>query len=447
MKSLISTALASFLNGLCEAGNGGAYEIVDLYTIALTNGITLRWAAWSLPISFPSSGIYGGGSVGGNTRASGHTYSATGGYVNRSQITQYLKLKTAEAKLTISANPTMLIPGTSASVLAAIAQGMFAGAMVYIDRLWAQTAFPLDLTLGTMVWFVGRVAEIDVNRARAIVTCKDPTILLDDQFPRNLYLTGCNHYFGDAGCTYPISTSGRGSGAAAVATGAIQAGSTTVTLNTNLTQPGPLASPTGTPTYSLLTGQTNVNLPAATYYVVTTFIGASGESLPSSELSVPVSGGGANGTTATLLQVNAPSSPPVGATGWNIYVGLASGEEEFQETFNGFTGSNATWTQSGTLAQGAAPPVQGTLGYFAGGQITFTSGVNSGLSQSVTSYSNPGSGGIVIVTPPLLVAPSTGDAFSITAQCDRSIAMCTYRWQNQQFYKGFPYLPAPEIAV
>ena len=490
MKNLVSPALASFLDGLCQAGVGGSYLIIDLFTVILQNGITLRWAAWSLPISFPSTGIYSSTSylsgttysqgqtvnysgimylslvnsnignqpdisptqwqalgISGNIRVGGQAYSAAGPYVNRTQITQYLKLKTSQCKITIMASPAMTIPGTSTLVLAAISQGMFAGAMVYVDRLWAQSARPLDLTLGTMVWFVGRVANIEVNRARAILTCNDPTILFDDQHPRNLYLTGCRHSFGDAGCTYNTASTSpsAGGGAPATALGTIQAGSTTVTLNTNLTQPGPLAPPSSLPSYTLLTGQTNVNLPAATYYVVETFIGASGESLPGPELAVAVTGGGENGTTATLLQVNAPSSPPAGATGWNVYVGLASGEEELQQTFVGFSSS---WIQIGTLAQGSAPPVQGTQGYFATGLITFTSGVLNGLTQAVVSYSNPsGSAGIVIVTPPLLTAPSSGDSFSITSQCDKSIAICSQRWKNIAFYAGAPWMPAVELAI
>ena len=68
MKTQCSAALASFLDGLCTAGVGGEYCVIDLYTIYLQSGVTLRWAAWPIPISFPSTGIYGAGSVGGNTR-------------------------------------------------------------------------------------------------------------------------------------------------------------------------------------------------------------------------------------------------------------------------------------------------------------------------------------------------------------------------------------------
>ena len=431
---------------MCEDGIGGQYVICDLFTVVLVSGVTLRWASWGTSITFPATGIYDPGTgVGGNVRVSGQTYSAAGPFVTRTAIKQSLKLQTCEAKITVLATPEMFMPGTTTPVYSAIAQGQFGGAMVYIDRLWMQTAFPLDFTLGTIVWFVGRVGPTKLNRDKAIMTVRDPTILFGDPHPRNLILTGCRHSFGDAGCTYPIDSVGRGGGAPAQATGSIVSISSptlsSVTLTTTLTQPGPLPPPTSVPSYSLLTNQNEINLPSATYYVVITFIGAAGESLPGPELSVPVTGGGQNGTTATLLRVNAPSSPPSGATGWNVYVGLASGEEEFQQSFTGFGGQ---WTQTQTLAQGASPPVQGTQGYFAGGMIQFTSGVLSGLSASVTSYA---AGGIVVVTPPLMVAPADGDTFLITAGCDRTIAICTYRWANETFYAGMPFLPASEISI
>ncbi len=470
MKTACSSALSSYLDWLCTRELGGEYCMIDCYTVALANGTTLRWAAWALPITFPSTGIYAPAAVNsaglampGNARMGGHTFSAVQAYLDRSKLVQALKLEVSQIKMTIRANPTMQIGSTP--VLAAIASGMFSGAFVWVDRLFAQNVVAgrswtdwqgnpqvgFDFSLGTLNWFTGSIAEVeDLGRAHAVLSAKDPTALLGDPYPRNLYLTGCRHSFGDAGCGYnkaSTSTSPNG-GMPATASGTVESGSTTVTINTNLTQPGPLPAPTTAPAYNLLTGQTNINLPAQTYYAVITFIGAAGESAPGPELAIPVTGGGQNGTTATLLQILAPTSPPAGAVGWNLYVGLASGDEQLQASFSGFTGVNASWTQEQTLGQGAAPPALGTLGYFASGVITFTSGVNNGISRVVTSYSNPsGTAGVVVVTPPLPVAPAAGDQFAIVADCDRSLATCTYRYHNSQLYAGLPWLPPPEMSV
>ena len=127
MKTLVSATLSAYLNNLCESGTGGAYAVIDLYTIVLGNGTTLRWASWPVPISFPVTGIYASGvSVGGNTRVSGQTFQSTQGFVDRSTLTQSVGLEVAQIKMTIRSDPTMVIGSTP--VLAAVAAGMFGGA-------------------------------------------------------------------------------------------------------------------------------------------------------------------------------------------------------------------------------------------------------------------------------------------------------------------------------
>ena len=86
---------------------------------------------------------------------------------------------------------------------------MFGGAAGYgWSRLWAQTANPLDLTLGTLNWFTGYFAEVEeIDRAHAVVSAKDPTTYFSSDWPRNYYLVGCGHTFGDAGCGFDKSTS------------------------------------------------------------------------------------------------------------------------------------------------------------------------------------------------------------------------------------------------
>lgn len=453
MKSQCSTALTAYLNWLCTSGNGGSYCVIDLYTIVLADGTTLRWAAWALPIAFPATGIYApGSSVGGNTRVSGQTFSATQGYVDRSKLSQALKLEVSQIKVTVRATPLMQINGTP--VLAAIAAGKFGGAQIYVDRLFAQNATPgrswvdwlgnpqtgFDYSLGTLNWFTGGVAEVEeVGRSHAVLSAKDPTAYLSDQHPRNLYLTGCRHNFGDAGCAFNKSSVQQ--------SGAVTVGSTTVSINTNLTQSDQTLTPPALPGYTILTSQQGVNLPASTYYVVVTFTGPGGESAASPELAVSVTGGGTNGTTNSLLKVNAPSSHPANATGWNIYVGLSPGNEQLQASFNGFTGPNASWQQVWPLGMGAPPPEIATQGYFAAGSITFTSGANSGITRSITAYSNPGSGGVVTIAPPLPTAPAAGDTFTIVPDCDNTMAMCQYRYNNLIHFAGQPFLPAPEMSV
>ena len=443
MKTQISAALGAFLDDLCTAGVGGSYAIIDLCTVTLTNGTPLRWAAWPVPVTFPASGIYApGSSVGGNTRVSGQTFSAAGPYLNRSTLTQGLKLEVSQIKLTLLANPLMTVGTTP--ILAAITSGMFNGATVFVDRLFTTSLNPMDFSLGTVNRFVGQVAEIEeCGRAKAVLSIKDPTALLSDDWPRNLYLTGCRHSFGDAGCTFDKAT--------VQVSGSVVSGSTTVSIVTSLSQVGGLSAPSA-PMLTETASSDGVNLPSQTYYVVTTFVGANGESGPSPESSLGITGSdmvGANGTTDKLLVVAAPSTHPSDATGWNVYVGLASGNWQLQNSTPLTFGSGITWEENGggLSRNGIPPPSKGTNGYFSGGVITFVTGALAGLSQQVTDYGFSGGHGVVTTSPPLPSAPASGDTFTIVPDCDQTITMCSNRYSNLIHFSGQPWIPLPEQSV
>jgi hypothetical protein len=319
---------------------------------------------------------------------------------------------------------------------------MFGGAVVYVDRLWSQTLSPLDLTLGTINWFSGNVAEVEeLTRAKAVLSVKDPTALLGDDYPRNRYLTGCGNSFGDAGCTFDKST--------VQATGVVQSGSTTVTIKTNLTQAGGLAAPTAAPVLAETGDQTGVALASQTYYVVITFTGANGESGPGPEGAWGITGSaqeGANGTTDKLLTVAAPGSPG-SATGWKVYVGLTSGNEQLQASFTGF---GTGWQQTGPLAQGAPPPSMGTAGYFTLGVIKFTGDVTpalAGVTQVITDYQIVSGNGVITTAPPLPSVPAAGDSFTVWPDCGKTMAECDQKYGNLIHFAGQPWLPLPEMSI
>ena len=455
MKTACASTLSSYLDYCCEAGLGAIYCIIDLYTIQLKNGTTLYWSTWPIPITFPTTGIYAPGtSVGGNSRVSGQTFTGAQAYIDRSRLVQALKLEVSQIKMTIHATPLMQIGTTP--VLAAIASGMFGGAIVWVDRLWAEYPCPgswvdwqgnarsgFDFALGTLNWFTGCVAEVEeIDRAHAVLSVKDPTTYFSSDWPRNYYRVGCGNTFGDAGCGFDKSS--------VTATGTIQSGSTTVKIKTSLTQAGGLAAPTVVPTLGETSHQTGVALASQTYYAVITFTGPNGESSPGPEASLPITGSsqeGANGTTDKFLTVAAPSSHPAGATGWNVYVGVSSGNEQLQATFTGFS---TGWTQIGALAQGSPPPGLGTAGYFALGVIKFDAapagGANAGLFSVITDYQVVGGYGVITVMPPLPSAPAAGDSFVVTPDCDKTQARCS-AYGNISRYTGTDYVPLPEQGM
>ena len=114
------------------------------------------------------------------------------------------------------------------------------------------------------------------------------------------------------------------------------------------------------PTNGTLSSASAGALAATTYYVKTTWVTNSGETLPSVETSLAVA---AN----KVLHVANPSSPPAGAIGWNVYISNTAGGGAGAETLqNGGTpigtGSIFTEPTSGLVA-GAALPVANTTGW------------------------------------------------------------------------------------
>lgn len=82
-------------------------------------------------------------------------------------------------------------------------------------------------------------------------------------------------------------------------------------------------------------------------------------------------------------------------------------------------------------------------GYFALGVLTFTSGVNSGITRSVKA-DIPGR---IDFALPLAKVSSPGDTFNIVPGCDRAQATCANKFSNLIRFRGAPYIPSPETAA
>lgn len=77
-------------------------------------------------------------------------------------------------------------------------------------------------------------------------------------------------------------------------------------------------------------------------------------------------------------------------------------------------------------------------GWFAGGLLTWTSGLNDGLAMEVKQFT---SGGSVVLHLPMPYTVAAGDTFTITAGCDKSLATCRDKFANVINFRGFPHLP------
>ena len=81
-------------------------------------------------------------------------------------------------------------------------------------------------------------------------------------------------------------------------------------------------------------------------------------------------------------------------------------------------------------------------GWFDQGKLTWTSGLNNGLAVEVKTYTltgSPATADIALVLPmPYTVA--IGDAYSMSAGCDKRFATCGSKFANKINFRGFPHL-------
>ena len=85
-------------------------------------------------------------------------------------------------------------------------------------------------------------------------------------------------------------------------------------------------------------------------------------------------------------------------------------------------------------------------GWFTAGKLTFTGGANADLSVEVKTHRNTGSVSIDLwqAMPEPIAA---GDAFSVTAGCDKAFATCHDRFDNAVNFRGFPHIPGNDFVI
>lgn len=110
--------------------------------------------------------------------------------------------------------------------LSFIRQGGFDGAELTLYRAFMPTYG--NTAAGTVVMFVGRVAEVDAGRSLATFTINSHLELLNQMMPRNLYQSGCVNTLFDASCTLSAS--------AFAINGTALTGSTPSLINATLSQ-------------------------------------------------------------------------------------------------------------------------------------------------------------------------------------------------------------------
>jgi uncharacterized phage protein (TIGR02218 family) len=77
------------------------------------------------------------------------------------------------------------------------------------------------------------------------------------------------------------------------------------------------------------------------------------------------------------------------------------------------------------------------------GTITFESGANVGVSRTVRQSTTSG----LTLSRPLDYLPTAGDNFVVYKGCDKTMATCQARFNNLANFRGFPFVPPPELSM
>jgi uncharacterized phage protein (TIGR02218 family) len=112
-----------------------------------------------------------------------------------------------------------------------------------------------------------------------------------------------------------------------------------------------------------------------------------------------------------------------------------------------FRGDGTVAALAGTSAFTASGLDAFADGWFTAGRLDWTSGVNASFAMEVKLHRNDG----VSVTLELWQAMphplGAGDAFVVTAGCDKRFATCRDRFANAVNFRGFPHIPGNDFII
>ncbi len=87
-------------------------------------------------------------------------------------------------------------------------------------------------------------------------------------------------------------------------------------------------------------------------------------------------------------------------------------------------------------------------GWFTRGLVTVIGGANAGRRSEVKRHARTGAGIVRIeLWQPLVEPIAEGDAFIVTAGCDKHFATCRDRFANAVNYRGFPHMPGNDFLA
>jgi uncharacterized phage protein (TIGR02218 family) len=112
-----------------------------------------------------------------------------------------------------------------------------------------------------------------------------------------------------------------------------------------------------------------------------------------------------------------------------------------------FRGAGAIVALTGTSAFTASGLDAFADGWFTAGRLQWTSGANAGLAIEVKRHVNDGASVALELWQAMAYPLGAGDAFTVTAGCDKRLATCRDRFANTINFRGFPQIPGNDFLI
>jgi hypothetical protein len=442
----------------------------ECFTITLIDGTVLRYTNLDVPVWL-----------------NGQYFTANAVRINGLKFKQTATLEIDEQSIDMICSSSDTIKGVP--VLQAIREHVLDGATLQRDRAffdpatgWPPSPVAGAIAAGGVTLFKGRVAEVTaLGRTTATLNVKSGPVLLDVDFPRNIFQASCLHTLYDSGCglnkgayqafgtvgagatnsVIPISLGGAGAKLGVTMSGtpgaSISKGNLTSAAAVNQAYSSvpqvTVSDPTGTG--ALIPPLVGVNFQGTGLtYGLTGFMvlsGGKGNTNPT----ITISAGGAG--TATAQAVLASGSMSIASM--QVLAGGAGYSPSARIVFAGgggmnaaavpvifggvITGVNLTNAGSGFYTTPSAAVTDDAFANFSQGSLVFQGGRNAGVLAQIKSA---GSSQLVLAQP-LQYVPQQGDVFSYWPGCDHTMGAggCA-KFNNLENFRGFPFVPPAETA-
>lgn len=86
-------------------------------------------------------------------------------------------------------------------------------------------------------------------------------------------------------------------------------------------------------------------------------------------------------------------------------------------------------------------------GWFGGGKLSFSGGANAGRAMEIKRHGVSGSAVSIELWQAMSEPVSIGDAFAVTAGCDKQFSTCKAKFANALNFRGFPYMPGNDAVL